>query len=171
MRLREVNFSNLLPKGHTAGVRPAEQPPAKWKVTVLTTDCEALDATDFINSVQREVDDDEKAGNYITMLFALFSAIKQGDLEAAFSQLAVQCKEAHLFKYRGHGERLWELKYGKKDRIYFYYLGKPKIIVLLEAHHKKDQTTPKAIKNRGESAIKKIVDGSDSIEFCKGSKP
>ncbi|MFP3756551.1 type II toxin-antitoxin system RelE/ParE family toxin [Cupriavidus sp. SIMBA_020] len=144
---------------------------ALWKVTVLTKECEPFDATDFARSVQAEVDDDDKVGNYVAMLFALFNAIKQADFHAALTQLAVQCKEAHAFKYRGHGERLWELKSSKKDRIYFYTLGKPKIIVLLEAHHKKDQTTPKAVKNRAETAIKKIVDDSDSIEFCKGSKP
>jgi len=171
MRLREVNFSDLMPKGHKPLVTPPKTPLAQWKVTVLTRDCEALDTTDFFRSVQAEVDDDDKVGNYVTMLFALFSAIKQGDFHAALTQLAVQCKEAYSFKYHGHGERLWELKSSKKDRIYFYTLGKPKIIVLLEAHHKKDQTTPKGVKNRAEAAIKKIVDDSDSIEFCKGSKP
>ncbi|WP_444633911.1 type II toxin-antitoxin system RelE/ParE family toxin [Cupriavidus oxalaticus] len=170
MRLLEVTFSALLPAGIQPRLVPPQTPLPVWRVVVLTKAGEGLAATDFIRSVQAEVDDDSKAANFIMMLYALFSAIKQDNFHQAFQGLAVQCKEAHSFKYKTIKERLWELKYGKKDRIYFYTLSKSKTIVLLEAHHKKDQTTPKEVKSRSESAIKRIVDNASSIEIIKGPK-
>lgn len=165
MRLREATFSALLPPDVPARLVPPTKPPQVWRVVVLAKNGEALTETDFYRSVISEVDDDGKIAHYLDMVYALFSAAKIPDFRFAFQGLTVTCKEAHAFKYKNSTEKLWELKSGKKDRIYFYVLGKSKIIVLLEAHHKKSQTTPREIKVRAEPAIKWVVDNESKLKF------
>ena len=121
----------------------------------------------WVRSIRRCVDDDEKRSNFLVMLVAIWRAATQQDYGAVLANSTVTPKPAHSFSYQNKKHSVLELKQGKKDRIYFFAerLGGRACIVLLLAHHKKDQTTPKEVCNHCEQAIKNCLACAINVEI------
>ncbi|KVE87770.1 hypothetical protein WI99_11610 [Burkholderia cepacia] len=100
------------------------------------------------------------------MVGELCSAIEVDDYQSALKGGSVSVKVAHQFQHGGRKHAVWELKYGKKDRIYFYPDSPRRLIFLLMAYHKRDQHTPTEVKDACEADIKLIVDPKCNIEHC-----
>lgn len=121
----------------------------------------------LVRSIRRYVDDDEKRSNFLVMLIAIWRAATQQDYGAVLANSTVTPKPAHSFSFQNKKHSVLELKQGKKDRIYFFAerLGGKACIVLLLAHHKKDQTTPKEVCNHCEQAIKNCLACVTDVEI------
>jgi len=144
----------------------------KWDVAVLVPDCGVTECR-FTKTLQASADDDKKRSNILVMLFELFRAIQHPDYKKnLLEDSSITVKVAHTFKHGGHMHNVMELKYGNKDRIYFYAnTGKKapekNVLFLLMAHHKKDNTTPDEVKNPCTKEIKRILDAKGIVDFCK----
>lgn len=137
-----------------------------WRFcTPIADDADDLEGTKFLKSIRKYVNDDEKRANFLAMLTAIYRAAAQSDYAAVLSGSVVDCKPAHKFNYHGSNRTVLELKQGKKDRIYFFsehFSGFPCIVLML-AHHKKDQTTPREVTNHCESTMKACLGPSCKI--------
>lgn len=140
----------------------------KWDVVVIVNDCNTLDSGRFLRSAVQYVDDPEKKNNYATMLRALFSAVETENYQAEFKGTTVVCKRAHSFSYASARHTIWELKLGKKDRVYFCSVSNKcsKLIVLLMAFHKKDQTTPVDVTTPCEKDFRSLLTCQQDIPLC-----
>lgn len=121
----------------------------------------------FLKSIRKYVDDDEKRSNFLVMLTAISRAATQQDYGAVLANSTVTPKPAHSFSYQNKKHSVLELKQGKKDRIYFFaerFHGRPCIVLLL-AHHKKDQTTPKDVCSHCEQAMKNCLATASNVEI------
>lgn len=121
----------------------------------------------LLRSIRKHVDDDEKRSNFLVMLIAISRAATQQDYGAVLANSTVTPKPAHSFVYQNKKHSVLELKQGKKDRLYFFaerFCGRP-FIVLLLAHHKKDQTTPKEVCNHCEQAMKNCLSSAAKVEI------
>lgn len=130
---------------------------------------EDLDAqgSKLLRSIRKYVDDDEKRSNFLVMLTAISRAATQQDYGAVLANSTVTPKPAHSFSYQNKKHSVLELKQGKKDRIYFFaerFGGRPCIVLLL-AHHKKDQTTPREVCNHCEQAMKNCLASVANVEI------
>lgn len=128
-----------------------------WRLcTPIGDDHVDADKSKLLKSIRDHVDDDEKRSNFLVMLTAIANAATQQDYRAVLANSIVTPKPAHKFTYQNKNHSVLEVKQGKKDRIYFYaeYFSELPCIVLLLAHHKKDQTTPKEVTSHCESAMK-----------------
>lgn len=147
-----------------------------WMVVTPVSDCDVdLASSRFFKSIAENVDGDEKRENFTRMIHALYRAAKHSDYGEQLMQIGMQCKIAHSFTFRGGTQKVWELKRGKKDRIYFFTFspligGKSRpLIVLLVAEHKNSRTTPEHVKRHAESVIKDCLDPQVKLEICKES--
>lgn len=142
--------------------------PTKWDVALVVNDCDKLDGGRFFRSVNDYVDDQEKKGNFALMLTVLFAAIQAENYQAEIKGTNVICKKGHSFSYAGANQILWELKHGKKDRIYFWAakLGGRGVIVLSMAFHKKDQATPVEVTRPCEKEMRSFLDPKTHVQFC-----
>ena len=173
MKARKITQKTLVAlvdaKGQP-GVPLALKSKLKWDVAVLVANCDAA-KNRFSRSVADHMDDVAKRSQFLTAIYHLFDAIQDDDYQAALVDGSVTCKVAHTFKFDNATHKLWELKPGKKDRIYFYAteLSAPhrKTIFLLMAFHKKDQNTPQEVSGVCEEDIKNILRAKGKIEFCK----
>ncbi|WP_191576303.1 hypothetical protein [Achromobacter insolitus] len=136
-----------------------------WTVGCLLADEEA-EKSKFQRSVEAHVDDAEKKRNFTTMVGALFEAVCSQDYQGALEGGAVTCKPAHSFKFDGHTHTIWELKEGKKDRIYFFRKPGWNVLVLFLAFHKKDRQTPDEVKNICEPAARQLLREKGRPKFC-----
>ena len=133
----------------------------------------ALATYKFYRSVVDYVDDDEKRRSFGVVMNALGHAAQQSNYQEVLRGSQVDVKSAHNFTYGGQTHKVWELKYNKKDRVYFFPLQvrqgavQRSAIVLLLAYHKKDQTTPKDVALGLESVMRKYLDPRASIEICR----
>ena len=138
----------------------------RWQVGCVVADVDAPKSK-FQRSVEKYVDDREKRKSFVTMVGALFDAVCHDDYQGSLSDGNVACKVAKQFKFDGNNHNLWELKYGKKDRLYFFPItnGKQCAIVLLMAFHKKDQRTPEEVDSCVADA-KMLLRGRGELKFC-----
>ena len=139
-----------------------------WVLCTPVGDADAdAQGSKLLRSIRRYVDDDEKRSNFLVMLTAIWRAATQQDYGAVLANSTVTPKPAHSFSYQNKKHSVLELKQGKKDRIYFFAerLGSRACIVLLLAHHKKDQTTPKEVCNHCEQAMKNCLAHTTDVEI------
>ncbi len=140
----------------------------KWDILVVVKDCDGLNGR-FKKSIEQHVDALSKRTNILKALQELYGAVLYEDYQSELAQSGVDCKVAHSFK---NGTiKVWELKPNNKDRIYFYpspeKINGKKAIFLLIAYHKKDQQTPKEVKEACERAITEILGSLGNIEICE----
>lgn len=163
MTLHELSRMYILEK---AGINTAKvvtiNGTLKWVPIMILPVSGLPEKSAFIKSVIAEVDDNSKRGHFLAMIDAIFSGMMLDDFSDHFANSAVQFKVAHKFKHAGKMESLRELKHGNKDRVYLYsYTGKKlRYVFFMEAAHKNQQQTEKAIKDRAEDFIKKIIDAN-----------
>jgi hypothetical protein len=124
-------------------------------------------ASKLLKSIRKHVDDDEKRSNFLVMLTALWRAAEQQDYGAVLANSTVTPKPAHSFLFQGKRHTVLELKQGKKDRLYFFSAGLAgrACLVLLLAHHKKDQTTPREVSQHCELTMKVFIAAAVRVEF------
>jgi hypothetical protein len=152
---------------------PAHQVGAWSIVTPVSSRSEQLASSKLYRSIAEHVDDDEKRANFAALMNGLFRAAGQENYQEVLRASSITMKVAHEFRFRNKTEKLWELKQGKKDRVYLYPLGivgsnkeRRRAIAVLLAWHKKDQTTPRDVVNYCEGTIKAHVNPQAQLEFC-----
>jgi hypothetical protein len=174
MPIKRVSIHDLLkpigsPNGPPGAL--AIERDLQWDVGIWLQDRQLQSTSAFFKSVARNLDSADKKSKYVQMVTTLFSALAEGNYQAALKETQVQCKPAHSFKYSNSKEHIWELKLGKKDRVYFYQLSKsvalPKgVILLCLAYHKKDQQTPAEVSSSCESDVRKLLQEGPCVQFC-----
>jgi hypothetical protein len=166
-----LQHAGLPPNAHAATlIRP---PKTAWVVvTPVTTSTDLLSDSKFYRSISQSVNDDEKLANFAVLMNGIFRAAEHQNYQEVLKGSNVAVKIAHEFRYRSKTEKIWELKQGKKDRVYFYPLnvsngsaGQRAMAILL-AHHKKDQTTPKEVSAYCETTVRSHLDPQTEIRFC-----
>jgi hypothetical protein len=143
--------------------------PMAWTFATPVPDTSVdFKSSKFYRTVIDNVDDDEKLGHFGTMMAGLARAATQSNFSELLVGYGVDYKRAWDFKAHGSMRRLWELKHGKKDRVYLYpiTIEDKKAFIFLQAEHKKDQTTPKHVKAYCEPMIKALVNPADPPKFC-----
>jgi hypothetical protein len=161
MKLHELSRKYILEQ---AGIKSAKMTaisgPLKWVPVMILPASGLPDKSSFIKSVIAEVDDRSKRAHFMTMIDAIFSGMTMDDFSDHFANSAVSYKVAGKFDYANKTHSLRELKHGNKDRIYLYpYTGiDRRYVFFFEAAHKNQQQTEKAVKDRTEELIKKILD-------------
>jgi len=150
------------------GTKLVDASKQKWDILIVVKDSTSLNGR-FLKSLEQHIDAPGKRANILKALNELFPAALYDDYQAELAQSGVSCKIAHSFK--GGAIKVWELKPNNKDRVYFFPMpdgvkGR-KVIFLLMAYHKKDQQTPKEVKDFCENAIKEILDSRGNIEICE----
>lgn len=132
--------------------------------------------TRLFKSIRDECDDAGKKVSLLVMLSGLHRAITHQDYQEVVKGMAgLSVKSAYTFKYRNKSEKVWELKYQNKDRLYFFsfFSGNVEIgnlLIPMLFHHKKDQTTPEAIKGHCEKEMKPFLDPGVQITILKEKK-
>lgn len=167
-KLDKTKFLGLIGVGaQQVGALARAQAKAKWSVVVLAKAIPPPNTGRFFKSVKDNVDAAEKKSSYGVMIAELFDAIEQDDFQASLNEAGVvTVKVAHSFRFGGQKHNVWELKYGKKDRIYFYPLPQHRLIFLLLAYHKRDQKTPDEVCRACEADVKLLLDPKLVIEYC-----
>ncbi|MFM0647018.1 hypothetical protein PQR14_22060 [Paraburkholderia bryophila] len=139
----------------------------KWTLVAIAKSAPPPDSGRFFRSVKDYVDSSDKKSSYQTMVLEICDAIESDDYQASIKGVgSISVKVAHTFSYGGRKHSVWELKCGKKDRIYFYPHTSERLIFLLMAYHKKDQQTPDEVCKACEADIKLILDPQCKIVFC-----
>ncbi len=150
-----INLSEALPAG-----RPTGKP--RWSVVTPVRDsAQGVVDGKFFASLSNECNDSSKRASLLAMLTHLGWAVLQDDYQSALKSTSVSPKEAFSFLYMKKTQRIWELKYQNKDRLYYVTHNGPsqsKLIVLLLYHHKKDNSTPKGIASYCEKIFKGFLD-------------
>lgn len=170
MKLRELTRKYIYEK---AGIKPGGQVvlngKLKWVPVMILPASEQADKSYFTKSVQAEVDDNGKRSHFSIMIEAIFNAMMLEDFTEFLSGTVVKYKPAHKFKYQNKFESLWELKHGKKDRIYIYPHTGPcgNYVFFIEAAHKNQTATEKSVRDHAETEIKRIID-SKVMMITKG---
>ena len=151
---------------------PASQQ-ATWTLATPVRDA-GTKVTDskFLKSVASECDSDEKRSSLMVMLHQLRFAMCHADYQNHLKTTNVQVKEAHKFTYGNSKHKIWELKYKKKDRIYFFTHLEPgkdgrKLLIPVLFHHKRDQATPANISSQCETAMKPFLNPQSKVELIK----
>jgi hypothetical protein len=146
---------------------------AAWKLATVVRDAGMpIEDSKFYKSIHDECNDDGKKGSLLTMFNDLHRAIRHEDYQDVLQGGRVQVKDAGKFTYRGQNHKIWELKYQKKDRIYFFthrLSGRcdEKLLIPMLFHHKKDQTTPKHILDYCEKTMKPFLDPNPEVKILK----
>lgn len=147
---------------------PPERQPV-WTVATHVRD-QNVNVVDskFFQSVKDECDEVGKKSSLLVMLNQLRLAVFQQDYQSLIKESNVQIKEAHAFNHSNSRHKVWELKYKKKDRIYFFthsekIKGGNNYFIPMLFHHKKDQKTPSSITTHCESLMKKFLDNNLKI--------
>lgn len=168
MKLHELSRKYILEK---AGINTAKMTAIsgslKWVPVMILPASGLPDKSSFIKSVIAEVDERSKRSHFMIMIDAIFSGMTMDDFSDHFANSAVHYKAAGKFDYANKTHTLRELKHGNKDRIYLYpYTGADRrYVFFFEAAHKNQQQTEKAVKERTEELIKKIVDQKNVFHF------
>lgn len=154
--------------GHAAALR--NRPHWELVTPVAGADTE-LEACRFFRSISEQVDDDDKRAAFALMLNAIDRACAVSNYQEALKGSNVPVKVAHDFDYLDKKHKLWELKANKKDRLYFFAMTlcqnqrERHLIVLLLAHHKKDQNTPKEVSKPCEATMRTYLDPQAKVEI------
>lgn len=176
--LKRLDLTHVLAR---AGVNAraalgGRQPPAAsaWLLcTPIGAKGADLSASRFYRSIDEFVDDPEKKSHFAVLINAVFRASVQPNYQDVLKGSNVTVKVAHGFKYAGKQHKIWELKSGKKDRVYFITCevcvgGKNlNLIVLLLAYHKKDQTTPEEVSRYAEQVMREFICPKPDVELAK----
>jgi hypothetical protein len=151
VNVRSISFVELVRlTGRQHGIPGSlliEQP-RYWDIVIGGDGGLPIESSSFGRSVRKNVDSVEKSANYLLMVTTLLRAVEEVDYRGYIHESGrLQCKDAHSFRMHNKTERILELKFGKKDRIYFYQMNAAsspsgRAILLLMAYHKKDQRTP-----------------------------
>lgn len=158
-----------------AGIDPHRLPhlpelnaPAWRLVTPVARQTSSVERSRFYDSVKNHVNDNEKKSHFLTMFNELILASKHQNYQESLKGSATIVKEAHSFKYNNSNPKLWELKHGKKDRIYFFNLTDEtaRYIILLMAYHKKDKNTPGDVKSYCEKTMREYLRAGTNIKIC-----
>lgn len=178
--LRAVKFEHILdhagvPKWRQLSPFLATMPvKAVWTLATPVRDRTVGRADSrFFKSIQAQCDDASKMSSLLVMLTGLYHALGHEDYQAVVKGTAgLNVKSAHTFKYRGKNEKVWELKYQNKDRLYFFSYSsaasEPRnLLIPLIFLHKKDQTTPDTIKDQCEREMKPLLDPRPQITLLK----
>jgi hypothetical protein len=146
--------------------------PAHWQlVTPISEKAAKVESSKFYGSISDQVNDDEKLANFALLLGSIHSAAIQPDYQAVLKGSVVSVKIAYSFTYANGRQKLWELKTGKKDRVYFctstVAVGRraQPVIILFLAHHKKDQNTPKEVIRYCEREMRALLDPRVQVEI------
>ena len=145
----------------------------EWTLATPVKDAEMkVEDSKFFKSVAKECNSDEKQSSLLVMLHQLRYAICNADYQSYLKSTNVQVKDAHKFTYRNSKHKIWELKYQKKDRIYFFTHVEDskdgrKILIPLLFHHKRDQATPADISSYCETAMKSFLNPQCKVELIK----
>lgn len=178
--LRTVRFEHILdqagvPKWRQNSPLLATMPvKAVWTIATPVRD-RSVDLVDsrFFRSIRDECDDVGKRASLLVMLTGLYHALGHEDYQPVIKHTAgLNVKPAHIFKYRGKSEKVWELKYQNKDRLYFFSYSSTvsdpcNLLIPLSFLHKKDQTTPDTIKDQCEREMKPLLDPNPQITILK----
>lgn len=151
--------------------QPAIQAPAWVLTTPVVSEIAPIEQSRFYQSIRDHVNDSDKKSHFLTMFLELSFASRLSNYQEAIKGSAVSVKEAHSFKYQNANHKLWELKHGKKDRVYFFSLTvkntSSNVIVLLKTYHKKDRNTPDEVKNYCESTMKEFLRAGTGIKIIR----
>ena len=163
--LRAAGFPKSVILKVTAGL-PGGQ--VFWRLCTSIGDDDAnANMSKLFKSIRKNIDDNEKRSNFLVMLTALANAATQQDYGAVLANSVVTLKPAHKFTYQNKNHSVLELKQGKKDRLYFFaeHFSAFPCIVLLLAHHKKDQTTPKEVTSHCEAAMRTCLASTAKVSI------
>lgn len=169
--LTQAKLIEMITSSSRTGVALPKGVAYAWDVAMLVPDCSS-EKSRFTRSVAQYVDDTKKKSNFLLAISHLFDAVREENYQAALKGTQVICKSARTFDFEGTKHKLWELKIGNKDRIYFYPASdlqspRRKTIFLLMAFHKKDEATPAEAADPCEKEIKNILRAKGIIEFCE----
>lgn len=163
MKLHKLSRTYILDKAgiNTAKIVSINGTP-KWVPVMILPASGLPEKTVFIKSVMADVNENSKRAHFMAMIDAIFSGMMLDDFSEHFANSAVKYKVAHSFKHASKTENLRELKHGNKDRIYLYpYTGKTgRFVFFFEAAHKNQQQTERAVKERAEELIKKVIEAN-----------
>lgn len=147
---------------------------AVWSIATPVRDADMpLAKCKFGRSITDECNDKGKRLSLVTMVTALHHAAREEDYQGALKGLSgIGVKEAFNFAHLSKKERVWELKYQNKDRMYFfaYTEGGPhprRILLPLLYHHKRDQNTPDGVKRYCSEAMKPFLEPRAKVVILK----
>lgn len=156
------------------GLEAARSAAPHWVVAIpISRSGDSVEASAFYRSVTQNVDDDDKRANFAVMMNALQRAAQEQNYQQVLKGTTVSVKIAHKFKYANANHCVWELKQGKKDRVYFcsttiqLQAADCPVIVPLMAFHKKDQNTPKEVIGYCEPTHKSYLAAGKNIQLIK----
>ena len=159
--LKQVQLASILNhmvKGAGRAIAAEATERQVWQTCTPVADAKVeIVKSKFFKSISDDIDDASKRANFSHILLGLYAACKCEKFTDYFSNTNIACKEAHSFKFNSHNIKIYELKVTrKKERLYFYYgdINNAKTCILLQGHHKRDETTPSNIKNYCESTIR-----------------
>jgi hypothetical protein len=136
-----------------------------WRICTPLPDGQgAVQKSRFFKSITEDIDDATKIGTFVQLVSAIGSASNLENYHDFFRNGGVECKEAHSFNHKGQRVKIYELKkHRKKERLYFATFSAKgmRFFVLLLAHHKKDETTPKHISTHCETQISQLLNAGD----------
>jgi hypothetical protein len=129
---------------------------AFWHVVtpVNALDCELIDSK-LVKSIKSDVDDANKRSSLLMICRSLQDAIFVQDYQGFLKDTPVTVKSAYSFKLNSSMHKVWEFKYGNKDRMYFFTLQQ--YLIVLMFCHKKDQNTPDHVKKYCEKAMRPFL--------------
>jgi hypothetical protein len=178
--LRTVKFEHLLDE---VGVPQWQQrlptlakmsPKAVWTVATPMKDGQALRSSSrLFKSLRLECNDAGKKTSLVNMLTGLHRALDHENYQEIIKDTSgLDIKVACDFEYRDGKWKVWELKYQKKDRLYFFTHAplnprEPKLFIPMLFHHKKDQTTPVFVKDYCREVMKPFLDPAPKISLLK----
>jgi hypothetical protein len=123
-------------------------------------------------SVRDECNDAGKKASLLIILNNLNQAIRHDDYQGFLKDTNVGVKEAFGFVYRNQKQKVWELKFQKKDRLYFFTFSpsskmNDRYLLPLIFHHKKNNTTPASICDHCERVMKPFLDPNPQLTILK----
>jgi len=138
-----------------------------WRICTPLSDGDVtVQKSKFFKSITEDIDDASKLKTFVQLVSALASASTVENYHEFFRGIAVECKEAHGFNHRGTKVKIFELKrLRQKERLYFFPLSAKgmRFFIVLLAHHKKDETTPKNVANYCEAQAIQFIDAGEKI--------
>lgn len=143
-----------------------------WDLCTIVRDQDmALKDSKLFKSL-KDCDDKKKKASLLQMVVALKHGLQYQDYQAAINKdlSGIIIKVGHNFTYQAKPEKVWELKYQKKDRMYFFtgpvpQASKLPFLALLQYEHKKDQETPQDVCESCANAMKPFLVPGAKIEI------
>lgn len=148
-------------KGAERALTPGRVYGKVWDVCTPVGIGSDLPKSKLFKSITADISDDiGKKKNFLDLVLGVFQASNSDSFRDYYNvSSTTQFKEAHSFDFGGKKFKVHEVKNTrKKERLYIYCgeLGKKRCVLLL-AIHKKDETTPDAVKKYCEDQIKEFL--------------